>query len=79
MGVDNWWKREGLEIMTFEQVKAFYGTQYAAAVAIKVSPQVVSKWGKRGEIPLWAQVRWEVQSKGGVRADLPRFVRRRAA
>lgn len=65
--------------MTFDQIKRFYGTQYAAAVAINVSPQVVSKWGKRGEIPLPAQVDWEVNSKGKLKADLPAIVRRKAA
>jgi hypothetical protein len=60
--------------MNVEQLIEHYGTQAAAAVAIKVSPQAVSKW-KSGGIPLDFQIKWEVQSGGALRADLPAEVR----
>jgi hypothetical protein len=64
--------------MTVDDLKAFYGTQAAAADAIDVSPQAVSLWVDKG-IPLDYQVRWEVVSGGRLKADLPRIVRQGVA
>lgn len=62
--------------MNIQQLVEHYGDQAAAADAIRVSRQAVSKWKKAGRIPLEYQLQWEENSAGAVRADLPAFVRR---
>jgi hypothetical protein len=64
--------------MNVENLVDYYKTQAAAAAAIEVTPQAVSKWKDVG-IPIEFQIKWEVHSKGGVRADLPDQIRGVAA
>lgn len=66
--------------MTSDQITAHYRTLTAAAQAIGRNKQTVSNWfiaeRERGEkLPLDAQVDWEVESAGKLRADLPDEVR----
>lgn len=45
-----------------------YGTQANAANAVGLSPQAVSQFRTRGRIPVEWQIRWELDTKGAVRA-----------
>ena len=60
--------------MNVENLVECYETQAAAADAINVSRQAVSKWKESG-IPIEFQIRWELDSGGKVRADLPDALR----
>lgn len=66
--------------MTSDEILKHYPTLTAAAEAIKRNKQTVSIWfiaeRERGErLPTDAQIAWEVESKGELRADLPEEVR----
>lgn len=61
--------------MTVDELEEFYGTQAKAAAAIGCTPQAVSNWRNKGRIPTDYQLRWEVDSKGVLRADIPMSVR----
>ncbi len=61
--------------MNIEQLTRHYGTQAKAAEAIEVTPQAVSKWKDQGAIPIEYQIRWEIESGGKVKADLPKAIR----
>ncbi len=64
--------------MNVDHLIAHYKTQAAAAAAIEVTPQAVSKWKGR-EIPIEFQIRWEMASSGVLRADIPEEIRRGAS
>lgn len=64
--------------MTPDQVRKHYLSQAAAATAIGENRQTVNNWFKSGKIPLAAQIAWEVESGGAVRADIPDELRHSA-
>lgn len=61
--------------MTPDDVLAHYHTQAAAADAIGKNRQTVHEWVKAGKFPTDAQIAWEVESAGVLKADLPPEVR----
>lgn len=61
--------------MTPDDLLTHYRSQAAAAAAIGRNRQTINEWFKAGKLPLDAQVAWEVDSGGKVRADLPDEVR----
>jgi hypothetical protein len=66
--------------MQIDQVIRHYKTQAAAAEAIEISPQLMSKLKREEEeegkrIPTDYQIKWEVQSNGILKADLPDEIR----
>lgn len=61
--------------MTPDDLLTHYHSQAAAAAAIGRNRQTINEWFKAGKLPLDAQVLWEVESAGKVRADLPDEVR----
>jgi len=63
------------DAMNVEQLTKHYGTQAAAAEAIDITPQAVSKWKDLGAIPIEYQIKWEVDSGGALKADLPDEIR----
>lgn len=67
--------------MDIEQLCAHYGNQAKAADAIGASRQAFSQWKKkwaekRKPIPLEYQLKWEKDTNGALKADLPDFVRK---
>lgn len=66
--------------MNIDQLIAHYGTQSAAAQAIEISPQLMSKLKREQEeegrrIPTDYQIKWEIASNGALIADLPDEIR----
>ena len=61
--------------MTYNQLVNFYGSPSKAADAIKASRQRVNVWRVSGRIPLEAQFEYELESKGALRADVPKAIR----
>lgn len=60
--------------MKVDDLIKHYKTQAAAAAAIEVTAQAVSKWKQAG-IPIDYQIKWELESRGALRADLPPEIR----
>lgn len=60
--------------MKMQNLVDYYGNQARAAAAIEVSRAALSKWKESG-IPIEWQIRWELESKGALRADLPQQIR----
>lgn len=65
--------------MTVDQLEIFYGSKAAAARAIGITPAAVSNWGDTRIIPIEHQIKWELDSRGALRADLPRSIREQVA
>ena len=61
--------------MTYDQLVSYYGSGAAAAAAIDTDRQRVHGWKVSGSIPIEVQIEYEVESKGALRADLPKSVR----
>ena len=55
--------------MTVDQLITHFGTQAAAATALRVTQPTVSNWKKRGSIPGLAQLKAQKLTKGKLRAD----------
>lgn len=62
-----------------KDLTTYYPSQRAAAKAIGVSKQAVSQWKRLRTIPLEQQLEFERVTNGALRADLPDFVRPKAA
>ncbi len=60
--------------MNFNQVVAYYGTAVKAAKALKTSRATLYRWKDEG-IPIDVQIDCELDSKGFLRADLPKAIR----
>jgi hypothetical protein len=59
-----------------DALKKHYRTHRAAAQAIGLTPQSMVNFGRRGKVPIEWQIRWELDSKGAVKAvDLPDALR----
>lgn len=65
--------------MTYEQLVAHYGTPAAAAHARGIDRQRVNGWRVRNKIPTDDQIEYEVLTKGALRADLPKAIRKQEA
>lgn len=66
--------------MTLNDIKSHYGTFVAAARASGFSQSSFSNWATRGAIPLQAQLKFELVSRGALRAKsrtLSMIVKRR--
>lgn len=63
----------------FDELLAHYKTQAAAADAIGISRQVMSKYVKNRRCPLDFKLDWEIHSGGAVKAPLPEYFRKQAA
>jgi len=63
--------------MKVRDLVKFYGTQSAAADAIKVSRAAVSLWKvvNKGAIPIDQQIAYELDTGGKLRADIPHSMR----
>lgn len=61
--------------MNYDDLIRYYGGESQAATAVGYDRQRVHKWKKTGKVPTDAQLDYEVQSKGGLKADLPEAVR----
>ncbi len=63
--------------MKVKDLVKFYGNQTNAADAIKVSRAAVSRWKKKcaGRITTDAQIAYELDSGGKLKADIPHMVR----
>lgn len=61
--------------VTYDQLITYYGTPSKAAAAIGASKQRVNVWRVSGRVPLEAQIEFEVESKGALRADVPKEIR----
>jgi hypothetical protein len=62
--------------MQIRDIEGRYESWAAAAKAIGISPQLMSKLKKSNkEIPIEYQIKWEVATNGELRADLPQEVR----
>lgn len=66
--------------MNIDQLTKHYGTQAAAADAIGISRQLMSKLKREQEeegkrIPTDYQIKWEINSGGAVKADIPQEIR----
>lgn len=55
--------------MTFEEVKAHYGSVRAIAQALQLSSQAIYQWPE--QIPLVNQVRLEQLTQGALKAEVP--------
>lgn len=69
--------------MQIDHLLQHYGNQANAADAINISRQLMSKLKREQkasgkEIPIEYQIKWEVQSGGALKADLPDEVRQSA-
>lgn len=67
--------------MTLNDIKSHYRTFKAAAAAAGCSQSSISNWKKRGKVPLPAQMKFEVLTKGALRTasrDLSLIAKRRA-
>jgi len=62
----------------FEDLMKFYGKQSAAAKAIQISPQLMSKYLRQKKCPLEIAVQWEALTNGAVKAPLPDYFRKQA-
>ena len=58
-----------------EKLKKHYKSHRAAAHAIGLTPQSLVNFGRRGRVPIEWQIKWELDSKGAVKAELPDAVR----
>lgn len=57
-------------------LKKHYVTHSAAARAIGLTPQALVNFCRKGRVPIEWQIKWELDSKGAVKAvDLPDAVR----
>lgn len=54
--------------MTHQDLITHYGSQAAAARAIRVKPSSVAEWKEKG-IPLPRQAQYELESDGALKAD----------
>jgi hypothetical protein len=63
----------------FDNLLLHYKTQAAAADAIGISRQVMSKYFKNRACPLELQIQWELDSGGVVRAPIPESLRQQVA
>jgi hypothetical protein len=62
--------------MQIRDIESRYESWAAAAKAIGISPQLMSKLKRSNkEIPIEYQIKWEVASNGELKADLPQEVR----
>jgi DNA-binding transcriptional regulator YdaS (Cro superfamily) len=59
--------------VTVDQVIQFFGSQSAAAKALKVTQPTISNWKTRGSVPPLQQLRIESQTQRKLKAD-PRIV-----
>lgn len=59
--------------MNYSQVITYYGSAAKAAKAAGVFRTGIYRW--RAKIPLEAQIKMELDSKGFLRADLPKAIR----
>jgi len=59
----------------FKTLKKHYGTESAACKAIGLTPQAMTNFKRNGRVPIEWQIRWEIDSNGVVRADLPAAIR----
>lgn len=57
--------------MTYDELITHYGNPAAAAAAIGLDRQVAYGWKVRGGIPLEQQCKYEVESGGKLKADIP--------
>jgi hypothetical protein len=66
--------------MTHDQVIAHYGSgdKAAAALGLRGGRATVHQWKKIG-IPIEHQIAYEIDSKGALRADIPRQLRKATA
>jgi DNA-binding transcriptional regulator Cro len=58
--------------MTPTQAISYFGTQAQMAFELRVTPQVVNNWKKRGRIPLAWQIDLETLSNGKLKLDRKR-------
>ena len=66
--------------MTYDDLIKYYdGSPAKAAAARGLDRQLLYSWKIRGAIPIDQQIEYEVVSKGGLRADLPKQIRRQVA
>ena len=65
--------------MTYDELIAHYGGESKAATARGIDRQRVHGWKGRGRIPTDDQIEYEVLTKGVLRADLPKAVRKSEA
>lgn len=66
--------------MRIKEIEDRYSSWRAAADAIGISPQLMSKLkreqdNKGKEIPITYQIKWEVATQGALKADIPDSVR----
>jgi hypothetical protein len=62
--------------MKYADIIDFYGSGAAAAEAVGVSRQTVHRWKRIPRIPTDPQLRYELLTRGALRADLPPKIRR---
>ncbi len=58
--------------MTPEQVIRHYGSEDAAAVALKLTRQAVNYWKRKKEIPLRTQALIQLRTNGALKAQADR-------
>jgi hypothetical protein len=64
--------------MQIRDIEGRYESWAAAAKAIGISPQLMSKLKKSNkEIPIEYQIKWEVATNGELKADIPEQIRQR--
>ena len=55
--------------MKVKEVEEYFGSGMAAARAIGYHPRTFSTWKKRGKIPYLTQIRYEIVTKGKLKAE----------
>lgn len=61
--------------MTYQQIIRHYGTQAAAAKAVGAYDQLLNGWRVRKRVPFDWQCRFEADSGGKLKADIPANMR----
>ena len=56
--------------MTVDELQRYYKTSYAFGKATKMSPQSYTNWIEWGFIPIASQIKLEILTCGGLKADL---------
>jgi hypothetical protein len=54
--------------MTLKQLKKYYGSYYAAAIAIGITQQSITHWIRNGSIPIKRQFQIQKLTKGKLKA-----------
>ena len=78
VNIDNHVKVYFEVIMNHADLIAYYGSGDKAAQAVQTTRQAVHMWKANG-IPIAQQIKYELATKGALRASLPREIRERTA